>query len=81
VVVDPISLGFVRGSEIDFVDELIGAQFKINIRMSPPLAAAALASRSSPLGLSFPRKRESSTPAIHLTVSTGVTGLPGQAGQ
>ena len=30
VVVDPISLGFVRGSEIDFVDELIGAQFKIN---------------------------------------------------
>ena len=30
VVVDPISLGFVQGSEIDFVDELIGAQFKIN---------------------------------------------------
>jgi iron-sulfur cluster insertion protein len=30
VVVDPVSLGFVRGSEIDFVDELIGAQFKIN---------------------------------------------------
>jgi iron-sulfur cluster insertion protein len=30
VVVDPISLGFVRGAEIDFVDELIGAQFKIN---------------------------------------------------
>ena len=30
VVVDPISLGFLRGSEIDFVDELIGAQFKIN---------------------------------------------------
>ena len=30
VVVDPVSLGFVQGSEIDFVDELIGAQFKIN---------------------------------------------------
>ncbi len=30
VVVDPISLGFVRGAEIDFVDELIGASFKIN---------------------------------------------------
>ena len=30
VVVDPMSLGFVRGAEIDFVDELIGAQFKIN---------------------------------------------------
>jgi iron-sulfur cluster assembly accessory protein len=30
VVVDPISLGFMRGSELDFVDELIGAQFKLN---------------------------------------------------
>ena len=30
VVVDPISLGFVGGAEIDFVDELIGASFKIN---------------------------------------------------
>jgi iron-sulfur cluster insertion protein len=30
VVVDPFSLGFVRGAEIDFVDELIGASFKIN---------------------------------------------------
>jgi iron-sulfur cluster assembly accessory protein len=30
VVVDPISLGFVRGAELDFVDELIGAQFKLN---------------------------------------------------
>ena len=29
VVVDPVSLEFVQGSEIDFVDELIGAQFKI----------------------------------------------------
>jgi iron-sulfur cluster insertion protein len=30
VVVDPISLGFVHGAELDFVDELIGAQFKLN---------------------------------------------------
>ena len=30
VVVDPVSLGFVHGAEIDFVDDLIGAQFKIN---------------------------------------------------
>jgi iron-sulfur cluster assembly accessory protein len=29
VVVDPVSLEFVQRSEIDFVDELIGAQFKI----------------------------------------------------
>jgi iron-sulfur cluster insertion protein len=29
VVVDPVSLGFVRGAEIDFVDDLIGASFKI----------------------------------------------------
>jgi iron-sulfur cluster insertion protein len=30
VLVDPVSLGFMQGAEIDFVDELIGAQFKIN---------------------------------------------------
>jgi iron-sulfur cluster insertion protein len=30
VVVDPVSLGFMRGSELDFVEELIGAQFKLN---------------------------------------------------
>jgi len=29
VVVDPVSLGFMRGSELDFVEELIGAQFKL----------------------------------------------------
>jgi iron-sulfur cluster assembly accessory protein len=29
VVVDPISLDFVRGAELDFVEELIGAQFKL----------------------------------------------------
>jgi iron-sulfur cluster assembly accessory protein len=30
VVVDPISLGFLQGAELDFVDDLIGAQFKLN---------------------------------------------------
>src|SRR5262245_8575062 len=30
VVVDPVSLGFLAGSEIDFVDDLIGAAFKIH---------------------------------------------------
>jgi iron-sulfur cluster insertion protein len=30
VVIDPVSADFVKGSEIDFVDELIGAQFKIH---------------------------------------------------
>ncbi len=30
IVVDPVSLGFVHGAELDFVDDLIGAQFKLN---------------------------------------------------
>lgn len=30
VLVDPVSLGFLTGSEIDFVDDLIGASFKIH---------------------------------------------------
>jgi iron-sulfur cluster assembly accessory protein len=29
VVIDPVSLAYMAGSEIDFVDELIGASFKI----------------------------------------------------
>src|ERR1700694_3435941 len=29
VVVDPVSLQYMAGSEIDFVDELIGAAFKV----------------------------------------------------
>jgi iron-sulfur cluster assembly accessory protein len=37
VVVDPISLGFVRGAELDFVDDLIGSQFKLN---NPNVTAA-----------------------------------------
>ena len=29
VLIDPMSLDFLRGAEIDFVDDLIGASFKI----------------------------------------------------
>ncbi|MBN9532066.1 MAG: iron-sulfur cluster insertion protein ErpA [Alphaproteobacteria bacterium] len=30
VLVDPVSLDFLTGAEIDFVDDLIGSSFKIN---------------------------------------------------
>lgn len=30
VLVDPMSLDFLKGAEIDFTDELIGAAFKVN---------------------------------------------------
>lgn len=30
VVVDPVSLGFLDGAEIDYVNEMVGAAFKIN---------------------------------------------------
>ncbi|MCH9808913.1 MAG: iron-sulfur cluster insertion protein ErpA [Alphaproteobacteria bacterium] len=30
VLIDPVSLGFLEGSQIDFVDELIGASFQIS---------------------------------------------------
>jgi iron-sulfur cluster assembly accessory protein len=30
VLVDAVSLGYLAGSEIDFVDDLIGASFRIN---------------------------------------------------
>ncbi len=29
VLIDPVSVGFLAGSEIDYVDDLIGASFKI----------------------------------------------------
>ncbi|MGP0091329.1 MAG: HesB/IscA family protein [Xanthobacteraceae bacterium] len=29
VLIDPVSLGFMVGSQIDFVDDLIGASFKV----------------------------------------------------
>lgn len=29
VLIDPVSLGYMDGAEIDFVDDLIGAAFKI----------------------------------------------------
>src|SRR5262245_11327573 len=30
VLIDPVSLEFLKGAEIDFVDDLIGASFKVN---------------------------------------------------
>ena len=30
VLIDPVSLGFLQGSRIDFVDDLIGQSFKID---------------------------------------------------
>jgi iron-sulfur cluster assembly accessory protein len=30
VLIDPVSLDFLKGAEIDFADEMIGAAFKIN---------------------------------------------------
>lgn len=30
VLIDPVSIGFLEGAEIDYVDEIIGAAFKIN---------------------------------------------------
>jgi iron-sulfur cluster assembly accessory protein len=30
VLIDPVSLNYMAGSEIDFIDDLIGASFKVN---------------------------------------------------
>src|SRR4051794_11522814 len=30
VLIDPVSLNFMSGAEIDFVDDLIGASFRVN---------------------------------------------------
>ena len=37
VLIDPVTVGFMAGSEIDFVDDLIGASFKV----TNPLAKAS----------------------------------------
>jgi iron-sulfur cluster assembly accessory protein len=37
VLIDPVSLGYMDGAEIDFVDDLMGASFKIK----NPIATAA----------------------------------------
>lgn len=37
VLIDPVSVGYMKGSEIDFVDDLMGASFKI----SNPVATAS----------------------------------------
>jgi len=30
VLIDPVSVGYMAGAEIDYVDDLIGASFKVN---------------------------------------------------
>ena len=30
MLIDPVSLQYLAGSEVDFVDDLIGASFKVN---------------------------------------------------
>ena len=30
ILIDPVSLDFLKGAEIDYVDDLIGAMFKVN---------------------------------------------------
>src|ERR1700730_11948455 len=35
VLIDPVSLDYMAGSEIDFVDDLIGSSFKINNPQAP----------------------------------------------
>ena len=45
VLVDSLSLTYLAGSEIEHVDDLMSASFKIKNPMRPPPAAAARASR------------------------------------
>ncbi len=45
VLIDPVSVNFMTGSKIEFVDDLIGASFKVKNRTREPLAAAVPASR------------------------------------
>jgi len=46
VLVDPASVPFLAGSEVDFVDDLIGASFRVVNPMRPRPAAAGRAFRS-----------------------------------
>ena len=46
VVIDSMSLVYMGGAEIDFVDDLIGQAFKVKIPTPPRPAAAGRASRS-----------------------------------
>jgi Fe-S cluster assembly iron-binding protein IscA len=45
VLVDSLSLSYLAGSEIDYIDDLMTASFKIKNRTQPLPAAAARASR------------------------------------
>ena len=48
VYIDSMSLEFMGGAEIDFVDDLIGQSFQIKTPTPSPPAAAEPASRSDP---------------------------------
>jgi iron-sulfur cluster assembly accessory protein len=53
VLIDPVSLNYMAGSEIDFVDDLIGSSFKVNnpkatASCGPACAAVAASARRRP---------------------------------
>ncbi len=48
VLVDAVSLDFLGDAQLDFVDELLGAYFKIENQTLPPPVAAAPPLQSSP---------------------------------
>src|ERR1700680_1953992 len=45
VLIDPVSLNYMAGSEIDFVDDLIGSAFKVNNPQAPRSLALGSALR------------------------------------
>jgi iron-sulfur cluster assembly accessory protein len=49
VLIDQISVGYLAGSEIDFVDDLIGASFRINNPQATASCGCGPASRSDGL--------------------------------
>ena len=75
VVVDPVSLGFVAGAELDFVDDLIGAQFKLN---NPNVTASCGCGTSFSVYLSLFTVMAGLVPAIHAFGATAEeTWMPG----
>ena len=47
VLIDPVSVNYMAGSEIDFVDDLIGASFKVNNPQAKASCGCGPASRSN----------------------------------
>ena len=65
VLIDPVSVNYMAGSEIDFVDDLIGASFKVK---NPKATASCGCGTSFALSLSF-------DPAIHQISPHAARGL------